>query len=71
MSLKHFPSKGDKVNDIRRRPNANGFVVRILYTDDGPEEVLVKYDDGVEFYDFDDFRYTWTNTLGGVFILQP
>jgi hypothetical protein len=68
MSKKHFPQRGDKVNDIRRMPHANGFVVRVLY-DDGPSEVIVKFDDGEETYDFEEFRYSWTDTYGGVFVL--
>ncbi len=68
MSNSHFPRRGDKVNDTRR-VNANGFVQRILY-DDGPDEVMVRFDDGYEFYPFDDFRMSWTDTYGGVFILN-
>ena len=68
MSLRHFPRQGDKVNDIRRIPYANGFVQRVLY-DDGPSEVLVKFDNGIECYDFDEFRYSWTERYLGVFIL--
>jgi len=69
MSLNHFPRRGDKVNDARRRVGFfNGFVVRVLY-DDGPDEVVVKFDDGTEVYDFEEFRYSWTDRFGGVFIL--
>jgi len=68
MSRKHFPQRGDKVNDIRRIPHANGFVQRILY-DDGPSEVIVKYDDGMVTYDYSEFEYSWTDSMGGVFIL--
>lgn len=67
MSLNHFPRRNDKVNDRRRR-HGNGFVVRVLY-DDGPDEVMVKFDDGIAFYEFEEFRWTWTDTYGGVFIL--
>ena len=70
MSHKHFPRKGDKVNDKRRIPNANGFVVRVLYND-GPDEVLVKFDDGLVSYEFSEFEHCWTDRLGGVFELQP
>ena len=68
MSITHFPRRGDKVNIVSRAPFGNGFVVRVLY-DDGPESVLVKFDNGSEFYDFEDFRSTWTDAYGGVFIL--
>lgn len=67
MSLNHKPRRGDKVND-RNRTHANGFVQRILY-DDGPSEVLVKYDDGMEFYSYSEFEYTYTDHFGGVFII--
>lgn len=69
MPRKHLPRKGDKVNDIRRTPNANGFVRRVLYGDDGPEEVVVKYDDDIVTYDYDEFRYAWTDHYQGTFIL--
>ena len=69
MSLNHFPRRGDMVNDPRRPKGFfNGFVVRVLY-DDGPDEVIVKFDDGTEVYDFEEFRYSWTDRFGGVFIL--
>lgn len=70
MSKKRKPVKGDKVNDVRRAPNANGFVQRILYSEDGPEEVLVKFDNSMEFYDYDEFTYSWTDRFGGCYILQ-
>ncbi len=43
--------------------------MRVGY-DDGPEHVYVRFDDDpyVE-YDYDEFRYSWTDTYGGVFIL--
>jgi hypothetical protein len=66
MSRTHKPQRGDKVNDTRRIPNANGFVVRILY-DEGPSEVVVKFDDGTETYDYSEFEYSWTDKYGGVF----
>lgn len=69
MSLSHFPRRGDRVNDSRRIPFGNGFVVRVLY-DDGPDEVIVKFDNGTEFYDFEEFRWTWTDHYGGAFILH-
>lgn len=65
---KHFPRRGDKVNDKRRIPNANGFVFRVLY-DDGPSEVIVRYDDGLVTYDYEDFRNRWTDHYGGAFEL--
>lgn len=69
MSLNHFTRKGDPVNDRRRSaPYQNGFVTRVLYND-GPDEVMVRYDNETVFYDFEEFRYTWTDTFGGVFIL--
>lgn len=67
MSSKHFPRFMDKVNDTRRK-HANGFVMKVLY-DDGPDEVIVRFDDRTEAYDFDDFRSTWTDDYGGVFVL--
>lgn len=69
MSNSHKPRPQDKVNDRRRKaPYQNGFVLRILY-DDGPDEVMVKYDDEVVTYEYSEFEYTWTDTFGGVFIL--
>jgi hypothetical protein len=66
MSRKHFPQRGDKVNDVSRIPNANGFVVRVLY-DDGPDEVIVRFDDGLVTYSYSQFEYAWTDLYGGVF----
>lgn len=69
MSKNHLPQQGDKVNDVRRdNPFRNGFVIRVLY-DDGPDEVLVRFDNGVESYQFSAFEYSWTDRLGGVFML--
>lgn len=68
MSKRHFPAKGDKVNDSRRMPHANGFVQRVMYAD-GPEEVIVNFDDKVEIYDFSEFEFSWTDKYGGAFIL--
>ena len=70
MSKRHFPQRRDKVNDLRRpAPYQNGFVVRVLY-DDGPEEVLVDFDNEKSVsYDFEEFRYTYTEAYGGCFIL--
>jgi len=68
MSKNHFPRRGDKVNDTRRIPHANGFVQRVMYND-GPESVVVRFDNGVEEYDYEEFQYTWTDRYGGVFIL--
>lgn len=68
MSSSHFPRRNDKVNDRRRIPHANGFVVRVLY-DDGPNEIIVRYDNGKEVYDYEDFKGTWTDRYGGAFIL--
>lgn len=72
MSKRHFPSKGDKVNDTRRKaPYQNGFVLKVIF-DDGPEEVLVDFDNEKSVaYDYDEFRYTWTEKYGGCFILEP
>lgn len=69
MSTNHKPRRGDKVNDKRRIPYANGFVVRVLY-EDGPSEVLVRFDDGLVFYDYTEFEYTWTSRYGGAFELN-
>lgn len=69
MSNSHFPRRGDKVNDTRRIPYANGFVQRVLY-DDGPDEVMVKFDDAYEFYPFEEFRCSWTDDYFGCFILN-
>lgn len=68
MSSSHFPRRGDRVNDIRRIPHANGFVFRVLY-DGGPSEIMVQFDNGIETYDYEDFRCTWTDRMGGVFVL--
>lgn len=68
MSSKHFPRRGDKVNDIRRLPHANGFVLWVQYNY-GPDTVVVHFDNGKELYDFDDFRNTWTDQYGGCFVL--
>jgi hypothetical protein len=68
MSRKHFPQRGDKVNDSRRTPHANGFVLRVIF-DDGPDEVIVRFDNGIHNYDYHEFEYTWTDRYGGVFIL--
>lgn len=68
LSINHFPRRGDKVNDKRRIPFANGFVVRVLY-DDGPDTVIVQFDNGKELYDFEDFRSKWTDHYGGAFEL--
>lgn len=65
----HKVQKGDKVNDKERIPFANGFVIGILY-DDGPSEVLVRFNNGVEYYDYTRFEFTWTDRYGGVFILD-
>lgn len=68
MSASHKPQKNDKVNDVSRVPHANGFVLRILY-DDGPSEVMVRFDNGIEFYEYSEFEYSWTDGYGGVFII--
>lgn len=68
MSGKHKIRHGDKVNDKRRIPNANGFVVRVLY-DDGPDEVVVKFDNGYETYSYEEFRNCWTDSYGGAYEL--
>lgn len=69
MSKNHTPKRGDRVNDLRRpSPYQNGFVRTILY-DDGPDEVVVRFDDKTETYEYEEFRYSWTDNYGGVFIL--
>lgn len=69
MSKRHFPQRGDKVNDSRRPVGfKNGFVRNLTY-DDGPENVYVKFDDEVVEYDFEEFRYSYTEAYGGVFML--
>lgn len=71
MSRLHKPQRGDKVNDQQRfseGKKANGFIQRITYAD-GPDEIIVKFDDGIETYDYEDFRYRWTDGYGGVFQL--
>lgn len=69
MSKRHFPTRGDRVNDNRRKSGyANGHVVRVTY-DDGPDEVIVKFDDELVHYDYEEFRYTYTEAYGGCFIL--
>lgn len=69
MSKKHKPQRGDKVNDKRRIPHANGFVERIIY-DGGPTEVVVRFDNEIVYYDYSEFEFSWTDTYGGVFILS-
>ena len=60
MGHRHFPKRNDPVNDTRRpAPHQNGFVQRVLYTDDGPEEVIVQYGNEMVFYDFTEFEFTW------------
>lgn len=57
---RHFPKRNDPVNDTRREaPNQNGFVLRVLYSDDGPEEVIVQFGNERVFYDYDEFEFTW------------
>lgn len=68
MSSSHFPRKGDKVNDKRRIPHANGFVAWVQY-DDGPDTVVVRFDNGIELYDYEEFRNSWVDRFGGVFVL--
>lgn len=67
MSRKHFPRFRDKVND-NRRLHANGHVLAVSYND-GPDEVVVRFDDEIIYYDFSEFQYTWTDAYGGVFLL--
>lgn len=70
MSIKHFPRYRDKVND-NRREHANGHVLAVSF-DDGPDEVIVRFDDGLVYYEYEEFRWTWTDAYGGVFLLaQP
>lgn len=71
MSRLHKPAINDKVNDQARfaeGKEANGFIFRMTY-DDGPDKILVRFGDGIEEYDYEDFRYRWTDNYGGVFIL--
>lgn len=68
MSLRHTPSRKDKVNDSSRA-HANGFIHRLIY-DDGLSEIVVKYDDGLVYYDKADFDFAWTDKYGGVWVLQ-
>lgn len=71
MSIRHFPRYGDKVNDCRRGEHVNGFVRGVKY-DDGPDEVIVSFDDKIEWYAYSEFEHTWTDAYGGAFILsQP
>lgn len=69
MSKKHFPRKGDKVNDSRRIPHANGVITALLWSEDGLEEVAVRFDNGPELYEYSEFEFTWTDKYGGTFIL--
>lgn len=71
MSIRHFPKYGDKVNDCRRGQHVNGFVRAVSYVD-GPDEVIVRFDDGLEYYEYSEFEHTWTDAYNGAFILsQP
>lgn len=68
MSIKHFPRFRDKVNDNRRTGEVNGFVLGVRF-DDGPDEVGVRFNEEVVWYPYDEFRDTWTDAYGGVFLL--
>lgn len=70
MPRPHYPRRNDKVNDSSRIPHANGFIIRILYGDDGPEEVMVKYDNAITFYDWEQFEFSWTDRYGGCWIID-
>lgn len=71
MSKTHKAQRGDKVNDSRRLPKtANGTIIAMLYSDDGPDEVIVLYDQERELYDYSEFQYSWTDAYGGTFILS-
>lgn len=69
MSRNHKPKRGDKVNDTRRIPHANGVIIALLWTEDGLDEIIVRYDNGTECYDASEFEYTWTDRYGGAYIL--
>jgi hypothetical protein len=72
MSKKHKPTRGDKVNDQQRfseGKEANGFIHHLVYGDDGLETILVRFDDGTEHYDAEEFQYRWTDNYGGVYQL--
>jgi len=73
MSRRHHKMvNGDKVNHqgrFKEGKQGNGFVRRIIYGDDGPEEVIVQFDDGTEIYPYEDFRHAWTDDYGGVYML--
>ena len=70
MSRNHKVKVGDTVNDSRRIPHANGKVIRLLWDDEGLQEVLVKFDNATVFYDADEFVMKWTDRYGGAFILD-
>lgn len=71
LASKHFPRYGDKVNDCRRGEHVNGFIRAVSYVD-GPDEVIVRFDDGLVYYEFTEFEHTWTDAYQGCFILsQP
>jgi hypothetical protein len=72
MSKQHRPTRQDKVNDQQRfseGKQANGFIHRLIYGDDGLETIMVRFDDGIENYDAEQFHYRWTDRLGGVWQL--
>ncbi len=71
MSRTHKPTRGDKVNDGSRIPNANGVISRLIYeAGEGLVEIVVKYDDEDVYYDAQDFDFAWTDKYGGVWVLQ-
>ena len=64
---KRHPRFRDKVND-NRREHANGYVLAVTFND-GPDEVVVRFDDEIVYYQYEEFEFTWTDGYGGVFLL--
>lgn len=65
------PKRDDPVNDTRRPPpHQNGHVLRVMYTDDGPDEVIVKYSNEMVFYDYTEFEFAWRDRgIASAFVL--
>lgn len=69
------PQKGDNVNDRSRLPKqANGRIHAVLWEDYEPNEIIVLFPSHARGdyvnYDAEDFKGTWTDKMGGVYILK-
>lgn len=66
----HHPRKGDKVHDFRRVPHANGTIHRLIWDGGSIDAIVVKFDNGMEWYDRHEFEFHWTSAYGGTYILD-